>query len=236
MPADPWSNVSAQPERARSSAQSQSTTAQAFMAKVYRWMAGGLALSGLVAFLVASSPGAMNAVFNSPLFYVILAAELGVAWGFSRIVRTASFNTAAAMFLSYCALSGVTFAVFLVSFESASIANVFFITGGTFAAMSVYATVTKSDLTRWHQFLMMGLIGVLIAGVVNLFFRNSALDFVLSCASVIVFTGLTAYDTQKIRAYADSGDDRLALHGALNLYLDFVNLFIALLRLFGKRR
>src|SRR5437016_3242746 len=126
-------------------------------------------------------------------------------------------------------------ATFLAS-PRESIASTFFITGGTFAAMSAYGTLTKKDLTGWGQFLMMGLIGIVIALVVNIFLRSDALGFVLSCAGVVVFTGLTAYDAQRIKGYAGAGDERLALHGALQLYLDFVNLFLMLLRLFGRRR
>jgi uncharacterized protein len=209
----------------------------AFMGKVYRWMAAGLALTGLFALLTVSSPGLLNAIYRTPFVFIgLVIAELVLVIAFSRVVRTASFGVASAMFLTYCALSGVTFSVYLLVYTGASIASTFFITGGTFAAMSVYGTVTKKDLSSWGSFLMMGLIGVIIAGVVNIFFRNDALSFVISCAGVVVFTGLTAYDTQKIRHWADAGDDRLALHGALQLYLDFVNLFIMLLRLLGRRR
>jgi FtsH-binding integral membrane protein len=140
------------------------------------------------------------------------------------------------MFLAYCALSGVTFSIYLLAYTRTSVASTLFVTGGTFLAMSVYGSVARKDLSSWGSFLMMGLIGVVLASVVNYFLRSDALEFVLSCAGVVVFTGLTAYDTQKIRALARVGDDRLALHGALALYLDFVNLFIMLLRLFGRRR
>jgi FtsH-binding integral membrane protein len=210
--------------------------AQAFMTRVYSWMAGGLGVTALFAWMVASSPTLISAILGTPLFYGIVLAELGMVWGFSRMVRTASFNAAAAMFLAYCALNGLTFSIYLLVYTGASVASVFVVTGGTFGAMSLYGTVTKKDLSSWSGFLMMGLIGVLLAGVVNIFLQSSALYFILSCASVVVFTGLTAYDTQKIRQMADADDDRLALHGALQLYLDFVNLFIALLQLFGKRR
>jgi FtsH-binding integral membrane protein len=215
---------------------SSDAVAQAFMTRVYSWMAGGLGVTALFAWMVASSPTLINAILGTPLFYGIVLAELGMVWGFSRMVRTASFNAAAAMFLAYCALNGLTFSIYLLVYTGASVASVFVVTGGTFGAMSLYGTVTKKDLSSWSGFLMMGLIGVLLAGVVNIFLQSGALSFVLSCASVVVFTGLTAYDTQKIRQMAHADDDRLALHGALSLYLDFVNLFIALLQLFGKRR
>jgi uncharacterized protein len=213
------------------------TNEAAFVAKVYRWMAAGLAITGLVAYAVVASPAAQQLVFgNRMVFYGALIAELLMVVAFSSVVRRASFGTAAAMFLAYCALSGVTFSVFFFIYTRESIASTFFITGGAFAAMSAYGTLTKKDLTGWGSFLMMGLIGVVLASVVNLFVRSDGLTFIVSCMGVVVFTGLAAYDAQKIRAWAAQGDDRLALHGALALYLDFVNLFISLLRLFGRRR
>ena len=232
MASDPWSTESALPGSAVGT-----TVAAAFMAKVYRWMAAGLALSGLFAYATATSPGMVRVIFGNQLvFFGLIIAELVMVGFFSRVVRTASFGTAAAMFLAYCALSGITLASVLLVYTRESIATTFFITGGTFAAMSIYGTVTKRDLTSFGHFLFMGLIGVVIAMVVNMFVHSDALSFVLSCAGVVVFTGLTAYDTQKIRAYASAGDDRLALHGALRLYLDFVNLFLMLLSFFGGRR
>jgi len=210
MPGDPWSTPAAY--------ESTAATEAAFVAKVYRWMAAGLALTGLFAYAVVSSPGLLRVIVGNPIvFFGLLIGELVMVVAFTRIVRSATFGTAAAMFLAYCALSGLTFSVI-------------------FAAMAAYGTLTKKDLSGWAQFLMMGLIGVVIAMVVNIFLRSDAVSFVISCAGVVVFTGLAAYDAQKIRAYAHVGDERLALHGALALYLDFVNLFLMLLRLFGRRR
>jgi uncharacterized protein len=178
-----------------------------------------------------------QAIFSNPiLFFGLMIGELALVFAFSRMVRTATFTTAAGMFLAYCALSGVTFAAILLAYTRTSVASTFFVTGGTFLAMSAYGTLTKKDLSSWGSFLMMGLIGVVIASVVNLFLHSGAMSFIISCAGVVVFTGLTAWDTQRIRAFAEAGDDRLALQGALMLYLDFVNLFLMLLRLFGKRR
>ena len=232
MASDPWSTESALP-----STGSGATVASTFMAKVYRWMALGLALSGLFAYATATSPAMVHFIFGNQLvFFGLIIAELVMVGFFSRVVRTASFATAAAMFLGYCALSGITLASVLLAYTQQSVASTFFITGGTFAAMSIYGTVTKRDLTSFGHFLFMGLIGVVIAMVVNMFLHSDALQFVLSCAGVVVFTGLTAYDTQRIRGYASAGDDRLALHGALSLYLDFINLFLMLLSFFGGRR
>ena len=229
MAFDPWT-TSAAYDRAQ-------TNEAAFVAKVYRWMAAGLALTGLFAYAVVTSPGLLRVVVGNPIvFFGLLIGELVMVVAFTRVVRSATFGTAAAMFLAYCALSGLTFSVIFLAYTRESIASTFFITGGTFAAMSAYGTLTKKDLSSWGHFLFMGLIGVLIASVVNIFLRSDAMSFVLSCAGVVVFTGLTAYDAQKIRAYAHAGDERLALHGALALYLDFVNLFLMLLRLFGRRR
>jgi FtsH-binding integral membrane protein len=229
MAFDPWTS-SAAFDRAQ-------TNEAAFVAKVYRWMAGGLAVTGLVAYGVADSPSLQRVIFgNQLLFFGLLIAELAMVWTFSSVVRRATFGTAAAMFLAYCALSGVTFSIYFLVYTRESIASTFFVTGGAFAAMSAYGTLTKKDLSGWGNFLMMGLVGVVLAALVNVFVRSDALNFVVSCMGVVVFTGLTAWHAQKIRGWAAAGDDRLALHGALALYLDFVNLFISLLRFFGRRR
>ena len=229
MPADPWTTPTA--------LGAAETTTGAFMAKVYRWMAGGLALTGAVAWFIAGNDAAMSAIFGKPaLMWGLFIAQMIMVIAFTRVSRTASFGVAAAMFLAYCALTGVTFAAILRVYTGESIAQTFFVTGGAFLGLSVYGTVTKRDLSAWSQFLFMGLIGIVIASLANLFFHSSAVSFVVSCAGVLVFTGLTAYDTQKLRAYAQVGDDRLALNGALSLYLDFINLFLMILRLFGRRR
>jgi FtsH-binding integral membrane protein len=197
-------------------------------------MSFGLALTGLFAYATATSPGMMRVIFGNPiLFYGLIIAQLAMVWTFSSVVRRASFGAAAAMFLAYSALSGITLASIFIVYTHQSIAQAFFVTGGTFAAMSIYGTVTKRDLSSFGHFLFMGLIGIVLASVVNLFLNSGALAFIVSCMGVVVFTGLTAYDTQKIRAYAEVGDDRLALTGALSLYLDFINLFLILLRFFG---
>jgi FtsH-binding integral membrane protein len=227
MALDPWTSSTALDHGG-------GTVAGVFMARVYRWMSFGLALTGLFAYGTATSPGMVRTIFGNPvLFYGLIFAQLGMVWTFSSVVRRASFGAAAAMFLAYCAVSGLTFASIFLVYSHESIAQAFFVTGGTFAAMSVYGTVTKRDLSSFGHFLAMGLIGIIIAMIVNIFLNSSALGFIISCAGVVVFTGLTAYDTQKIRAFAEVGDDRLALSGALALYLDFINLFLILLRFFG---
>ena len=237
MALDPWSTPSVRAGRELSGDVASRDDASTFIAKVYRWMAVGLGLTGLIALATASSPSLLRAiVLNRPVFFGLLIGELVIVFLFSRVARTASFAATAAMFLAYCALSGVTFSVIFLVYTRESIASTFFITGGAFGAMSVYGTVTKKDLSSWGSFLMMGLIGVVIASVVNIFLHSGAMSFIISCAAVVVFTGLTAYDTQKIRQLAGAGDDRLALSGALTLYLDFINLFLALLNLLGRRR
>jgi uncharacterized protein len=208
----------------------------AFMRSVYRWMGIGLGLTGVIASLVASSPELTRIIVRSPLFFLLLIAQLVMVVVFSRSVMKVGYGTLATMFTVYSAMSGLTFSVYFLVYTHASIALAFYVTGGMFAAMSAYGTLTKNDLSSWGSIALMALFGVIIAGVVNLFLGSTLLYMLLSVAAVFIFTALTAYDTQKIRALAAVGDRRLALAGALSLYLDFVNLFIALLRLFGRRR
>jgi FtsH-binding integral membrane protein len=221
------------------------TRTGAFMASVYRWMAFGLALTGIVAYAVTSSPSILSAFYTvqdgrivgvSGLFWAVGIAELALVWLFVPAIQRVSLGAAAGMFLAYCALSGVTFSVYLLMYTAASIASTLFITGGAFFGLSLYGTVTKRDLTAWRSFLMIGLIGIVLASIVNIFLRSNGMEFVLSCAGVLVFAGLTAYDTQKLRAIGEEGEERHALVGALALYLDFINLFLFLLRFMGRRR
>ena len=213
-------------------------SARTFMQRVYGWMAVGLGLTGAVAFFIAQSNSLMAMVL--PLRFPLMLVQLGVVVAFSFIAQKISGPVAGALFLVYALLTGVTFSVLFLVYTQASIASAFFITAGTFGAMSVYGTVTKKDLSGWGSFLMMGLIGIIIAGIVNFFMHSDMMSFIISCATVVVFSGLTAYDTQKLRLYhANSGfssASSLAITGALMLYLDFVNLFLAILRLMGRRR
>jgi uncharacterized protein len=216
-----------------------------FMASVYRWMAFGLALTGIVAWAVTNTPSLLSAFYRiedghlvgvTGLFWGVGIAELALVWMFAPVVQRASLGAAVAMFLAYCALSGVTFSVYLLAYTATSIASTLFITGGAFFGLSVYGTVTKRNLDGWRSFLFIGLIGIILASIVNLFLRSNAVEFVMSCAGVVIFAGLTAYDTQKLRALGEQGEERHALVGALALYLDFVNLFLFLLRFMGRRR
>jgi uncharacterized protein len=209
-----------------------------FMQRVYWWMSVGLALTGGIAWTVASSQQLISMIL--PVFYPLLLVELGVVFAFSFLQSRVSGGVAAAMFLAYAVLNGLTFSVLFLIYDLGSIASTFAITATMFGAMSLYATVTKKDLSGWGSFLMMGLIGIIIAGIVNMFVQSSMLSFVRSCAGVVIFAGLTAYDTQKLRRFhAQSGFSSamaLSISGALMLYLDFVNLFLQLLRLLGRRR
>lgn len=211
----------------------------AFFSRTYRWMSVGLALTGLVAYFVAQSPTLTQTfVLNRGLFFVLLIAELGVVFAFSRVAHRVSAASAMAMFLGYAFLNGLTFSVFFLRYSQASVGQVFFVTAGSFAGLSVYGLVTKRDLSPVGRFMMMGLWGLIITGIVSIFFQSSAMMFIMSCVGVLVFAGLTAFDTQKLKElYSAQGDSgNLALRGALILYLDFINLFIFLLRLFGNRR
>ncbi|HBG08013.1 MAG: hypothetical protein A2075_13885 [Geobacteraceae bacterium GWC2_58_44] len=213
------------------------TTARSdVMRGVYGWMGGGLALTALVSLLTVSSPALLQAILgNRILFYALVIAELGLVVGISGAINRISASTASMLFLVYAALNGLTMSTIFVAYTSASIASTFVVTAGMFGAMSLYGYLTKSDLTSWGSFLFMGLVGVVIASVVNIFLQSSMIYWVLSFCGVIVFTGLTAYDTQKIKQMGDSGR-KGAILGALTLYLDFINMFLMMLRLFGNRR
>ena len=214
-----------------------------FLTRVYGWMAGGLITTALVAWITLSSPALLQMVFGNRLvFYGLLIGELGLVAWLSGLVGRMSASTAALVFLAYSALNGLTLSCIFLVYTSSSIASTFLITAGTFGAMSVYGLVTSRPLDGLGSFAFMGLIGVILASVVNIFLHSSALEFVISCVGVIVFIGLTAYDTRKLKMMAaqvdaDSEAGRKgAIQGALALYLDFINLFLMLLRLLGNRR
>ena len=212
-----------------------------YMLRVYNYMGSGLALTGIVAYVTAATPALFNAIFGTPLMWVVMLAPLGFIIFLGARMQRMSFGTAQAVFWAFAAVMGLSLATIFVIYTQASIARVFFITAGTFAAMSLYGYTTKKDLSGWGSFLFMGLIGIIIASIVNIFIGSSALQFAISVIGVLVFVGLTAYDTQKIKEmYAASDDSEVsgkkAIMGALKLYLDFINLFIMLLHLFGQRR
>jgi FtsH-binding integral membrane protein len=221
-----------------------STTATAsFFPKVYGWMTAGLALTALAAFFTLTSEGLLQLIFGNRLvFYGLIIGELGLVIALSAAINRISALTATLMFLLYSALNGVTFAGIFLMYTSSSIASTFLVASGTFAAMGVYGYATKRDLTGWGSFLFMGLIGIIIASVVNIFLQSAMITWVTSYIGVFVFVGLTAYDTQKLKRIGEAGfaDEetrkKAATLGALTLYLDFINLFLMMLRIMGNRR
>jgi uncharacterized protein len=213
----------------------------AFLSRVYGWMFFGLLVTAVTAFAVASSPGIVAAVFRNRLvFWGLFIAQLGLVIYLSARVDKVAPATAAGLFILYSALVGVTSSVILLLYTGASIASTFIITAGMFGAMAVFGTVTKRSLAGMGQFLFMGLIGVIIASIVGFFWQSDALQFVISVVGVLVFTGLTAWDAQRLKQMAvalpDGRVGAYAVVGALSLYLDFINLFFFLLRFTGSRR
>jgi len=224
---------------------------RAYMLKVYNYMGSALLVTGIVALitfkfavdslnpLIFSTLG--NSIYNSGLAWVVMLAPLGVVMYMSFGINKMSSSKAQSIFWLFAALMGISLSSIFVVYTETSITRVFFITAGTFGSMSIYGYTTKRDLTKLGSFLMMGLIGIIIASVVNIFMKSSMMYFVISILGVLIFVGLTAYDTQKIKnmyAASDTGEimGKKAVMGALTLYLDFINLFIMLLRLFGQRR
>ena len=214
---------------------------RSYMLRVYNYMASGLALTGVVAYMVANTPFLRDAIFGTPLMWVVMLAPLGMVMYLGAKINSMSVSAAQTSFWIFSTLMGMSLASIFMIYTSTSIARVFFITSGVFGAMSLYGYTTKKDLTGWGSFLFMGLIGIIIASVVNMFLASSALMFAISVIGVLVFVGLTAYDTQKIKnMYAESDSTEVtskkAIMGALKLYLDFINLFIMMMHLFGARR
>lgn len=219
-------------------------TASVYMSHVYQWMTAGLGVTALVAWAVASSPAALAVIFGNMIVMIgLIVAQFGLVIALSAAISKMSSAMATILFLLYAALTGTTLSSIFLVYPLGSISSAFICTAGTFLAMSIYGTVTKRDLTSMGSFLTMGLFGILIASVVNIFLQNTMMDFIISCIGVIVFTGLTAYDTQKLRNFGAGAplDDatavrRGAILGALELYLDFINLFLMMLRLFASSR
>lgn len=212
-----------------------------YMLGVYNYMASGLALTGMVAAFVALNTPLQQAIFGSGLKWIAIFAPVALVFFLSFRVHKMSAAAAQATFWIYAALNGIAFSTLFLEFTGQSIARVFFITAATFAAMSLYGYTTKRDLAGFGSFLFMGLIGIIIAMVVNLFLASPALHFAISVIGVLVFTGLTAWDTQRIKEWYYEGDDRevmskKSIMGALSLYLDFINLFVMLMQLLGVRR
>ncbi len=221
-----------------------------FMRGVYAWMAAGLALTAVLAWATLNTPLA-QLVFSvnpstgqmsmSPMVWLLFLAELGIVFYLSARIQQLNPGTATKLFLLYAGLNGLTLSPILLVYTASSVASTFVVTAGMFGAMSLYGLITKKDLSSWGSFLFMGIVGIVIASVVNIFLHSPAMDFVISCIGVLVFLGLTAYDTQKLRAMGESAPDdayavrRGTILGALTLYLDFINLFLFLLRFLGNR-
>lgn len=218
------------------------SVASTLMRSVYYWMAGALAITGLTALLVANNPALLNFLFSSPtLVWGLLIGEIVLVLILSAAINRLSFSTATLLFILYSVINGVTLSSIFVVYTQGSIASTFFITAGMFGGLALYGSVTKKDLSGMGRFLFMTLIGLIIASIVNIFMHSEMLYWITTFVGVLVFAGLTAWDAQKIQQMALMADDvnestqKMALLGALMLYLDFINLFLYLLRIFGKR-
>ena len=223
--------------------QAKQDAASIFLAKVFNWMAVGLGITGLVAYGTAASGLAVR-IINSPLFLILALGTLGLVFFLSARINKIQASTASALFVGYSVLNGLFFSTIFLRYTSTSIASTFLITAGMFGAMAVYGLVTKRDLSGWGSFLFMGLIGLIIATIVNIFLKSPGVYWVTSLIGVFIFTGLTAYDVQKIKRMGEEGImaqgqeaiTKGSIMGALALYLDFINLFLMLLRFFGGSR
>ncbi|OUX40595.1 MAG: hypothetical protein CBE21_06720 [Proteobacteria bacterium TMED261] len=230
---------------------------RAYMLKVYNYMASGILITGFISLILFQFSGGYgiqvtsmgitgtnsfgDLIYKSPLMWVLMLAPLGVVFYMSFGIKNMSASKAQTTFWIFAALMGASLSSIFLIYTGASITRVFFITSATFGAMSIYGYTTKRDLTKLGSFLMMGLFGIIIASIVNMFMKSEMMYYVISILGVLIFVGLTAYDTQKIKnmyLVSDSGEvmGKKAVMGALTLYLDFINLFIMLLRLFGQRR
>ena len=234
--------------KARSSAGEIDLGLKAYMNKVYSFMAVGLALTGVIAHLTSTMAFDFrtntmtafgNAIYGSPLAFIIMLAPLGFIIALNMGIAKMKESTVQVLFWAFAAVMGLSLSSIFIQYTGESVARVFFISAGAFGALSLYGYTTKKDLSGWGSFLFIGLIGILIASIVNIFVASSALQFGISVIGVLVFAGLTAYDTQRIKAmyFDNSGQEgKKAIMGALTLYLDFINLFIMLIQLFGQRR
>jgi FtsH-binding integral membrane protein len=214
---------------------------RSFLSQVYVWMTAGLLVSSAVASYTASTPLVLNLIYGNPFtIWILFLAQIGVVIGLSAAIDRLTPAVAAVLFIAYAALNGLTFSAIFLVYTSTSIAQAFLATAATFLVMSLYGSITKRDLSTAGNLLVMALVGFLIGSIVNLFWASSALYWVLTYLGIAIFIGLTAYDTQQIKRLSQQAQDdtsarRLVIVGALKLYLDFINLFVLLLRLFGSR-
>ena len=213
---------------------------RAYMLRVYNYMTAAMAITGLVAYITVNTPALFNAIYGTPLQWVVMLAPLGMVFFLAARVHKMSTSAAQIAFWIYAGLVGLSLAWIFAVYTQTSIVRVFFITASAFAGLSLYGYTTKKDLSGWGSFLIMGVIGLIVASIVNIFLVSSALHFAISVIGVLVFAGLTAYDTQQIKEtyYSVANSDmagKAAIMGALRLYLDFLNMFLFLLQLFGSR-
>jgi len=217
-----------------------------YMLKIYNYMAGGLVATAAVAWFVVSNTAILKLFFTphgySALGWLALLAPLIMIFSFGWVLQRGTLKQVQAMFWGYSAVMGISLAPIFLAYTGTSIARVFLITAATFGGLSIYGYTTKRDMTAWGSFLVMGVIGLIIASIVNIFLKSTGLDYALSYLTVFIFAGLTAYDTQKLKSlyftggYHEELSSRVAISGALSLYLDFINMFMALLRIMGDRR
>lgn len=232
------------PRSSDSIVQRSNTGLQTFMAQVYGWMTCGLLLTAFIAWYAASTPAVMELVFSSNItFFGLIIAQLGLVFVISGMIHKLSPGLATSLFMLYSALTGLTLSSIFLAYTASSIASTFVVAGGMFGAMSLYGYTTKRDLSGFGNMLFMALIGIVLASVVNFWLKSDALMWAVTYIGVIVFVGLTAYDTQKLKNLGEQIDTRdsqmlrkYSIVGALTLYLDFINLFLMLLRIFGNRR
>jgi len=241
MAIGPQRDYSARTVQGRTQAADLDLGLRAHMQKVFGLMGLGTAITGLVAFFTAQSPTLLQAIYETPLRWVVFLAPLGFVLALSFGIQRMRASTAQLVFWAFAGVMGLSLASIFLVYTGQSIVTTFFVSSATFFAMALYGYTTKRDLTGWGSFLFMGLIGLIIASVVNIFVGSTALQFAISAIGVLIFTGLTAYDTQKIKEMYYAGDDaetggKKAIMGALTLYLDFINLFLMLLRFIGDRR
>lgn len=214
---------------------------QSVMQQVYLWMTAGLLVTGAISSMIYNSPSLQGILLNSVVFIALFVVEIGLVLGISAMINKMSPALATGLFILYAAVNGITLTPIFFAYTSSSIATAFFTAAGMFAALALYGTTTKRNLSGMGRFMMMALFGLIIATIINIFLKNGVMDFAISIFGVVIFAGLTAYDTQRLNQLASqaSSDDeigRFSIMGALILYLDFINLFLYLLRLFGKRR
>lgn len=228
---------------ARTSAQSMSvdTGLRSYMINVYNYMAMGLGFTGLVAYLVAGQPALMHAIFSGPQAYIVMFSPLILVMLISARLHKYNFATVQTLFWIFAGLMGLSLSSIFMVYALGSIAKTFFITASMFGTMSIYGYVTHKDLTSMGSFLRMGVIGLIIASIVNMFMQSGTMQYAISIITVLVFTGLTAYDTQVIKSLYDPAQSKdnlgkIAIYGAIQLYIDFVNIFLSILQLFGNRR